>query len=595
MHIHSIIVRNYRPFKILEEVRFGQLATIVGKNDAGKSSILRAIQLFLDKKPKIDPDDFHDYAGSNEDISIEIAFTTLPDRIQIEEGIDTTFRDEMLLDADGHLRIRKIFSRDCKSVKIILVTKNFKDQYFGDLAKLKEADYNRKCKEKGIEVTKSGRGITNKDKRKALRDIALASGVEIGEYDLELSAKDDLWKTIEFLLPDFDLFESEHKTEVEDTSFQSEFRPIIRTAADNPDVTKAKNDFAGSIETALQVEVVRIFEKLKKYTDEIIALTAKAYFSWDEAVALQISGKDRYGVDKPLDKRGSGIRRLLMVAFFEHLAEKGREERISLVFGIEEPENNLHPGLQRELVKSFRQLTDQGYQIIVTTHSPVFAGSSPLEDLTLIVREAGVAKAIQSPQLDLGDVAKELGVEPSDQVIGYKACVFVEGPDDVLFWKELASKLKVGGFISTDFEVKRIGLIPVGGSNLKCWMNMNAIKKLNQRFAIVVDSDRKSQSAIIPQRKLNWKLKCESENGIFICTRKREIENYLHPNAIQRSGRCLQPYDEFTPMKEKFGDNVIRVIESMSVEEILEMDMYQENGIEHHELKEIVEKLLGLF
>ena len=47
MRIYSISIRNYRPFKVLGETRLGPLATIVGKNDAGKSSILRAIQLFF--------------------------------------------------------------------------------------------------------------------------------------------------------------------------------------------------------------------------------------------------------------------------------------------------------------------------------------------------------------------------------------------------------------------------------------------------------------------------------------------------------------------------------------------------------------------
>jgi len=595
MRIHSISVRNYRPFKVLEEVRLGQLATIVGKNDAGKSSVLRALQLFLDKKPKIELDDVHEGATPNEDILVEVSFTSLPPKIQIEEGVDTTFKDEMLLDSESNLRIKKIFSRDDKTVRIILVSENFQDPHFADLVTLKEAEYNRRCKEKGIDATKSGRGITNKDKRIALRDFASKSGVNIGKYELELSPRDDLWKAIESLLPDFDLFESEHRTDVEDTSFQREFRPIIETTANNPDVTKAKDEFTGSIEAALQAEVNKIFEKLKKYTDDITALTAKPIFSWDKAVALQISGKDRYGVDKPLEKRGSGIRRLLMVAFFEHLADKREEKKANLIFGLEEPENNLHPGLQRDLVQSFRQLADQGYQIILTTHSPVFAGASPLEDLTLIVREGGVAKASQSPQLSLADVAEELGVEPSDQIIGYKACVFVEGSDDIFFWKTVASKLKEGRAISSDFEDKGIGLIPVGGvSNLKWWMNMSALKKLSQLFAVVVDSDKKSPSDSLHQRVLNWKSKCECEGGIFVCCQKHSIENYLHPKAIERSGRPLQQYDGFTHMKDLFGDNVFKVIKDMSAAEILEMDTYEENGNEHHELKEIVEKLLEL-
>jgi len=580
---------------VLKDVRLGQLATIVGKNDTGKSSILRAIQLFFEKRPKIDPTDIHDNAAPNEDVVIEIAFTSLPEKIEIEEGIETTFREEMLLDQNGHLRLRKTYPRDkLTNVEISLITQDFQDDFFAGLANLKENELNKRCKEAGIDVTKAGRGITNKSKREALRTKAKEREIKIGEYELKLSPKDELWKCIESLLPDFYLFESETKTDVSETSFQSPFRPIIKTAADQPDVTDARKEFAGAIERALQEEVDKIFERLKRHTDDIDALTVKPVFSWDKAVTLQIYGKDHHGVDKPLEKRGSGIRRLLMVAFFEYLAEKGEEKAANFIFGIEEPENDLHPGLQRELAQSFRQLADLGYQIIITSHSPVFVGASPIEDLTLIIRQKGIARAIQHPKLDIGKIAEELGVEPADQITSYKACVFVEGPDDIMFWRTVASKLKERGYIDADFDDKEIGFIPVGGSNIKYWIDIRAMKRLNRRFGVVVDSDRKSQTDGIPQRKLNWKNQCEVDGGIFFILRKRAIENYLHPNAIERSGRVLQQYDDFTDMKKLFGKNVIKVIRDMTPDEILEMDKYEENNIEHHELKEIIEALLNL-
>ncbi|KPL01144.1 MAG: hypothetical protein AMJ91_01305 [candidate division Zixibacteria bacterium SM23_73_3] len=595
MRIHGITVKNYRPFKVLEDVRLGQLATIVGKNDTGKSSILRAIQLFFEKKPKIDPSDVHDSAASNEDMIIEIAFTSFPEKIEIEEGIETTFKDEMLLDQNGHLRIRKTCLHDkLSNFGISLIIQDFQDDTFAGLANLKETELNKRCEKVEIDVAKAGRGITNKSKRVALRAKAKERGIEIGEYELKLSSKDELWKGVESLLPDFDLFESETKTDVSETSFQSPFRPIIKTAADQPDVTDARSKFAGAIERSLQGEVDKIFERLKRHTDDIDALTVKPVFLWDKAVTLQIYGKDHDGIDKPIEKRGSGIRRLLMVAFFEYLAEKEEEKAANFIFGIEEPENDLHPGLQRELTQSFRQLADLGYQIIITSHSPVFAGASPIEDLTLIIRKGGIARAIQHPELDNSEIAEELGVEPADQITGYNACVFVEGQDDIMFWKTVASKLKEGGYIGSNFEDKKIGFIPVGGSNLKCWMDIRAMKRLNRRFATIVDSDRKSQTDTIPQRKLNWQKQCENEGGIFLILRKSEIENYLHPMAIQKSGKTLQQYTDFTDMKKLFGKNVIKVIDDMAVDEILEMDKYEDKGTEHHELKEIVEELLNM-
>jgi predicted ATP-dependent endonuclease of OLD family len=595
--IHSITIRNYRPFKVLEEMKLDQTVTIVGKNDAGKSSILRAIQLFFEEKPKIEEEDVHDGAASNEDVTIEIAFTSLPQTIQIEDGIDTTLQEELLLDQEGHLRIQKTYPRiDLSKTQISLITWDFQDSFFAGLAALKESELNKKCREKDIDVMEAGRGITNKHKRSKLRAKAKADGIPLGRYKLYLPQNSDLWRCIKSFLPDFQLFESEIKTDIGEASFQSQFRPVVKMAAEQTDVADARDKFTKTIKTALQKEVDKIFERLKRHTDDLVALRAEPVFSWDKAVNIQIYGKDNAGTDKSLERRGSGIRRLLMVAFFQYLAEKQDENTSNFIFGIEEPENNLHPALQRELVNSFRQLADKGYQIIVTTHSPVFAGASPVEDLKLIVRERGVAKSIQYPDLSMDKIAEELGVEPSDQITGYKACVFVEGGSDVMFWKTVASKLKEGGYVQANFDEKGIGFIPVGGDNLKYWIDLRAMKKLNRRFGVVVDSDRKNKTDDIPKRKLDWKKKCEEDGGIFYILRKRESENYLHPNAISRLGKSLQQYDDFTDMKKLFGDDIlIKAIPSMTSEEILEMDKYyDENSIEHHELKEIVDALLSL-
>lgn len=311
-------------------------------------------------------------------------------------------------------------------------------------------------------------------------------------------------------------------------------------------------------------------------------------------MTLQINGKDKYGVEKPLERRGTGIRRLLMVAFFEHMAEKAQANKENLIFGIEEPENGLHPGLQRDLVESFQKLVHQGSQIIVTTHSPVFAGSSPVDDLVLVVREDAVAKAIQKPALSLEVVAKELGVEPSDQIMGYRACVFVEGKDDVMFWQTIVKKFREGLIINSDFQEKNIGLIVVGGDNVKCWINLGTMKKLNKNFIVIKDSDKKKAEDEVCQTLRTWQVKCQQDGGDLIYTRKREIENYLHPRAIEASHRTLKPYDDFSDMKNLFGLNVIKEIEKMTVAEILEKDKYFEGETEHHELKEIAAKLLTL-
>lgn len=66
---------------------------------------------------------------------------------------------------------------------------------------------------------------------------------------------------------------------------------------------------------------------------------------------------------------GSGIQSLTMIALYRYLAHL---KHSNIVIGIEEPETNLHPQAQRELINSIR--TEDGerkeIQTIMSTHSP---------------------------------------------------------------------------------------------------------------------------------------------------------------------------------------------------------------------------------
>lgn len=339
---------------------------------------------------------------------------------------------------------------------------------------------------------------------------------------------------------------------------------------------------------------MKLIKYLNKFTKDIEGLKAEPTFDWKKSITFEIMARDKHGIETSFERRGSGMRRLLMVAFFQYLAERGIDTNGKFIYAIEEPENYIHPRLQRELIFSFNELAKKGYQILITTHSPVFVGSTPGEDLTLVTREDGLSGVMQTPRLDLEDVAMELGVEPSDQIIGYDAIVFVEGITDIEFYNKIAKTLKESGNISADFDDKNIGFVICVGDNIKHYINRRTLKKLCQNFAVVVDSDRTKPEDEISKRKKEWKSKVESDEGYFHILRKREIENYLHINALKRKGLPESGYDEYTNMKKTFNKKIYRVINDMTTDEILEMDSYEENGRNHNELKELIQKLLSL-
>ena len=150
---------------------------------------------------------------------------------------------------------------------------------------------------------------------------------------------------------------------------------------------------------------------------------------------------------------------------------------------------------------------------------------------------------------------------------------------NIVYWKIIAQKFKEEGLTAVNFEDLRIGFVICGGENLKHWIDLRAMSRLNRHFGAIVDSDRESPLHVIPGRKLNWKQMCEEQGGTFYILRKREIENYLHRDAIARAGIALVPYDDFSDMKNLFGKSIYKVIQDMSCDEILQADRYEDSAI----------------
>lgn len=594
MRIHSIYMENFGPFPVLNEVKIGNLATIIGQNDVGKSHILRALDVFLGSS-KIQEQNVCATASANADVVIEVTFDELPRTIELESNVVTSFQEEKLLDSDGFLRLRKKYSRtNLTKPETTIITYDFDDDKYAGLPILKEEELNSRCSDLSISAPRSGAGTTNKGKREAIRSYAADQSTPLVTRGLVLSLG-NVQKLVNSILPDFIFFKNDTPLEVGQTLIQSWFKPFVKAATMDQDVSDIRSDFEDRMLNTLQEEVNKIYRRLSRHTDAFTQLSAKPSFQWDKAVKLDVTGTDEHGTVTLLKDRGSGMQRLFMVSYFEYVAEEKSKGEKDIVYGIEEPENCLHPGLQRELVSSFRNLVNEGFQVILTSHSPVFAGTSPMEDLVLITRDGGVASSTQHPELSLEKVAGELGVGPSDQLFGYGAIAFVEGPDDESFFKAVASKLKASNNLQRDFDDVNLGFIITGGDNLKHWVDKRVMRKLSSRFCLVIDSDRTHAEEPLQSKKLSWKTECEEDGGLFMVLRKRSIENYIHSDALTRRGIVFNPYDDFTDMKSHIGrKDVWRTITEMTADEILEMDRYEESGVTHHELKEIVEQILSL-
>lgn len=90
---------------------------------------------------------------------------------------------------------------------------------------------------------------------------------------------------------------------------------------------------------------------------------------------------------RSFEELGSGQQQLLMLAFAQSYAKAFRGES-SLILLCDEPETHLHPVAQRVISRNLRELSSgSGMQIVVSTHSPIFIDLTELHNIVMVRKE----------------------------------------------------------------------------------------------------------------------------------------------------------------------------------------------------------------
>lgn len=107
---------------------------------------------------------------------------------------------------------------------------------------------------------------------------------------------------------------------------------------------------------------------------------------------------------------GSGQEQLLALVF-AHAYAKAFYGGIVLV--IEEPEAHLHPLAQEWLARKIHEMAEDGLQVIITTHSPAFVNLTGLDGIVLVRKIDGATFTTQITSADLADLCVRTGAHRS--------------------------------------------------------------------------------------------------------------------------------------------------------------------------------------
>ena len=586
MKIKKIIIENYRGIKEKQEIPFSGFSSIVGKNDSGKSIILNAIATFLDAKNfPIVESDFND---SSKSIFIECHFTSnnlkelleskIKSKIKKNDGLDEFLNDILF---DNSIIIQKIIAKPGKNIqeeKILI--KDFDEADFFMIYTKSDEELNQIIKKYNIIIPIEGKGRNSKlEKIKYIKQHCTENDIPkiirpiLDEYKVSST------------LPAVELFVSDYGLKA-DTSFKSNSVSEIQDyfSRETEDDTKKLKQVEKEIQTEMNSEAEAIKNYMLDYTSSLEKVEITPTIVWKDAIKSVDVNFQFIGDSKPIpmSHKGAGYRRLFMVARFRYLAEKNKGHNI--IYLIEEPETFLHPSAQEDLLNSFKDLSDDN-QIIITTHSPVFTGSTKYDSVILCKKEKqSVYEHTNEENKNqfIGQIVEELGIKPYYNLRDvYEKIVFVEGKNDATFYDIICKNMFNKGLSDNDL----ILVLPFGGGeDIGSFVNIHHFEKSQRDLFLIIDSDKHQNKQEKQQERVDRFNEKDKGKGYML--NKSCIENYYHPRAFERVYKLPKNTFDFFNADENARQIIKEIVDDKGLTNIKEKNnigVFQETNKEEWE------------
>lgn len=531
MRLVSMTIRGFRGYQEEQELHLNDLTTIIGKNDVGKSTILEGLEVFFNNEVvKIDSGDCNVHC-TDKTVEISCTFDEFPDKLVLDAQVETSLAAEHLLTPKGYLKIKKTW--DCSGSKpkeeVYVSALHPTAEGCTDLLTLTNSGLKARLKSLG-EVPSAVNLSNNVSLRKGIRDKFPELRLE--QVDIPVAKEDmkRIWEKLSLHMPLYALFQSDRASRDSDSEVQDPMKLAVSAALAEESVQAKLSEVVAAVRERATELATRTHHALAKLDADLakqLIPTFKSEPKWGSLFSVALEGDD--GI--PVNKRGSGVRRLILVSFFRAEADRRVAEgsRRNVIYAIEEPETSQHPRNQKLLLESFKTLADSdGCQVLLTTHSPGFASQLEVENLRFVAKDAnGLPRIHPGSDAVWETIAEELGVVPDNRV---KVLLCVEGPTDVEALKSLSSALHAQDSRILNLSADpRVAFVLLGGGNLTHWVNEHYLKDLNRPEVHIYDNDVAKYQTHIDT------VNSRTDGSWGTLTSKREIESYLDSEAIKHS------------------------------------------------------------
>lgn len=324
MQIKTVKLKNFRGYKNETTINFENLTVLVGKNDSGKSTVLEALDIFFNDGKniiKIDKNDVNVRSREDGDLEtvISVVFTDLPKEIEIDSSFKTSLRREYLLNNDDCLEIIKKY-HDGGSPKVYIKAKHPTNENCSELLLKKNTSLKSIIKENNIECSNM---TVNSIMRTAIWNYYEKhdkDGLKLREVEIDASKEDakQIWDKLSIEMPVYSLFQADRSNTDSDSEVQDPLKEAVKRILSDPEIKAILERVSKKVLENLREVSNRTLEKLKDLNLEVatslspVIPTADKLKWFDVFKSVSISGDDNI----PINKRGSGVKRLILISFF---------------------------------------------------------------------------------------------------------------------------------------------------------------------------------------------------------------------------------------------------------------------------------------
>ena len=542
--IDKVRVYNFRSIKNCI-VDLSHVTVLVGANNSGKTSFLRALYLALGLGPRrVTKEDFH--IGENEKSSDET---------------------EIIIDI-------RVIPVDEKYKRIDSFSDEWREKQFGELINFDNDD-----KEYFSFRTKINYDILNRNyqiKRYKIKSWSESTNWEEEKHDDELKQA----------LDGFPLFFIDAQRDiVQDLRDRSSyFGRMLNNIKIDQDLINEIEEKIKSINKSVvsgSEELQYLKTELEKLKDtlsssSVIEITPINKKFRDIGKNVNINLQDTATESFTLDYHGMGTRSwasLLTYGAFISWQYKNRESEknpFHTILALEEPEAHLHPHAQRTL---YKQLSEMKGQKIISTHSPFIASQCNLDEIRHFAKQGCVTevKALNLSSMNLEDQRKlrRQVLNTRGELLFAKDVVLFEGETEEQALPIFAEKY--WGRHPYELGVNFVG---VGGQNYSSFLKL--LQSLEISWYIFSDGEQQSINKLKRSLREIGIDKPTFPSNVIVIKNKLDFESYLLQQGYK--DEIKQAILDFKIMNIEFENakhedakkkEIKREIEDMSDDDIL--------------------------